>query len=82
MTRQAKLLTKLFNPNSTLTWDELVSVLKGLGFRQLEGSGNRVKFDNGNAKEAVHLHRLHPGNQIKAYVKRQVVEHLTNSGLI
>jgi len=82
MTRQAKLLTKLFNPNSTLTWDELVSVLKGLGFRQLEGSGSRVKFDNGNASDAIHLHRPHPGNEIKAYVKRQVVEHLTNSGLI
>jgi len=82
MTRQAKLLTKLFNPNSTLTWDELVSILKGLGFRQLEGSGSRVKFDNGNPKEAIHLHRPHPGNQIKTYTKRQVVEHLKNSGLI
>jgi len=82
VTRQAKLLSKLVDPTSTLTWSELVSVLKGLGFRQLEGRGSRVRFDNGKGKDMIHLHRPHPSNEVKAYVKRQVLEHLTAAGLI
>jgi hypothetical protein len=30
----------------------------------------------------IHLHKPHPGNELKAYVKRQVVEHLKAGGLI
>ncbi|MDR2881682.1 MAG: type II toxin-antitoxin system HicA family toxin [Azoarcus sp.] len=65
-----------------MTWQELVTLLCSVGYRQVQGSGSRVKFDNGNPLMAISLHRPHPGNELKAYVKRQVVEHLKEGGLI
>ncbi|MBC3950955.1 MULTISPECIES: type II toxin-antitoxin system HicA family toxin [Pseudomonas] len=82
MSKQEKLLAKLLNRQSGFSWPELVALLKGFGYKQIEGDGSRVKFDNGNAQAMINLHRPHPGNEIKAYVKRQVIEHLKAGGLI
>jgi len=82
MSKQDKRFAKLLNPDIALTWPELVSVLKGLGFREIESKGSRVKFDNGDANAMIHLHKPHPGNEIKAYVRRQVIGHLKTVGLI
>ena len=76
MSRQEKLIAKLLNKNAGFSWPELVSLLKGFGYSQIEGEGSRVKFENGNALAMINLHRPHPENEIKAYVKRQVIEHL------
>jgi len=80
MSTHDKLLAKLGNPNAAFTWSELVRVLKGLGFSQIEGSGSRVKFDHKTAKVLINLHKPHPGNGIKTYVRRQVIEHLKAGG--
>jgi len=82
MTRHAKLLAKLLSKQAGFTWPELVSLLCSLGYRQIEGAGSRVKFDNGDPRAMINLHRPHPGNELKAYVKHQVVEHLKAGGLI
>jgi len=82
MTQHDKLLEKLLNPDTTLTWPELARLLGALGYRQREGSGSRVKFDNGQAHTLISLHRPHPSNDIKAYVRRYVIEQLKAAGLI
>lgn len=82
MSKQEKLLAKLLNSQATLSWPGLVTLLVGLGYRQIEGNGSRVKFDNGNPQAMINLHRPHPGNELKAYIKRQVIEHLKAGGLI
>jgi len=82
MSKQDKRFAKLLNPAAVLTWPELVSVLKALGFREIEGKGSRVKFDNGDASAMIHLHKPHPGNEVKAYVRRLVIEHLKTAGWI
>ena len=82
MSKQEKLLAKLLNRQATFSWPELVTLLVGLGYRQIEGDGSRVKFDNGNPQMMINLHKPHPGNELKAYVKRQVIEHLKAGGLI
>ncbi len=46
MSRQEKLLNK----QTGFTWPELVTLLRGLGYRQIEGDGSRVKFDNGTPR--------------------------------
>jgi len=80
MTAHDKLLAKLGNLDVTLTWAELVRVLKALGFDQIQGSGSRVKFDHKTAKVLINLHKPHPGNEIKTYVRRQIIEHLKSGG--
>jgi len=82
MTKQEKLTEKLLNPQAVMTWQELVTLLCSLGYKQVQGSGSRVKFDNGNPLAAISLHRPHPGNELKAYVKRLVMEHLKEGGMI
>lgn len=82
MSKQEKLLARLLNNQATLSWPDLVTLLVGLGYRQIEGSGSRVKFDNGNPRAMINLHRPHPGNELKAYIKRQVIDHLKAGGLI
>ena len=82
MTKHEKLIAKLLNPYAALTWQELTALLSGLGYHPMEGSGSRVKFDNGNPEAGISLHRPHPGNEIKAYVRRQVIEHLKTGGLL
>ncbi|MBB1605964.1 MULTISPECIES: type II toxin-antitoxin system HicA family toxin [Pseudomonas] len=82
MSRNEKLLAKLLNESASFTWQELVTLLRWLGYRQLEGSGSRVKFDNGDPQALINLHKPHPGNELKAYVRRQIIEHLKAGELI
>lgn len=82
MTKHKKLLEKIRRPDSNWVWSELCALLIGLGYRQLEGSGSRVKFDNGDALGLINLHRPLPGNEVKSYVIAQVREKLHTGGLI
>ena len=82
MTKHDKLIEKIRRPTSNWVWSELCALLIGLGYRQLEGSGSRVKFDNGDALDLINLHRPHPGNGVKNYVMAQVREKLQTGGLI
>lgn len=82
MSKHGKLLAKLQNRRSTFTWQELKTLLGHLGYSQLEGQGSRVKFDNGDPQALISLHRPHPGNELKAYTKRQILENLKAGGLI
>lgn len=82
MSKHGKLLTKLLNKHSTFTWQELTTLLKSLGYRQIEGHGSRVKFDNGDPQALINLHKPHPGNELKAYARRQIIENLKSGGLI
>lgn len=82
MSRNEKLLAKLLNESASFTWQELVTLLRWLGYRQLEGSGSRVKFDNGDPQALINLHKPHPGNELKAYVRRLIIEHLKAGELI
>ena len=82
MSKLEKLLKKLDNHNATWVWNDLTSLLKLLGYDKIEGSGSRVKFDNGNPLDMINLHKPHPGNEVKAYVIRQVREKLQGGDLL
>lgn len=82
MSRHAKLLAKLLNLHGGFTWPELETLLKGFGYRLIDGDGSRVKFDNGNPQAMINLHKPHPGNELRAYIKRQIIERLKAGGLI
>ena len=82
MSKTENLLAKLVNGQSAFTWSELVTLLARLGYSQLEGSGSRIKFDNGDPNALINLHKPHPGNEIKTYARRQIIEQLKTGGLI
>lgn len=82
MGRQEKLIAKLKTVPADFTWQDLIALLKALGYRQMQGSGSRVKFDNGEPDQMINLHRPHPGNIVKRYVLRQLIEKLQQSGML
>ncbi len=72
MTKADKLVARFKTAKSDFTWKELSSMLESLGYHQQQGSGSRVKFDNGNADQKINLHKPHPGNEVKIYVIREL----------
>lgn len=56
MSTTAKLKAKLLNLDHSFTWNELASLLRSLGYQQRQGSGSRVKFDNGDPMLLISLH--------------------------
>lgn len=72
MSKKDKLKNKLLS-GSEFTWQELVNLLKYLGFEENKGNDSRVKFDNGIAEQMINLHRPHPGNTLKRYVIKQII---------
>ncbi len=82
MGKREKLIAKLKGVPADFTWQDLKVLLKALGYQEIQGSGSRVKFDNGNADQMISLHKPHPGNIVKRYALRQLVEKLEQGGLI
>jgi hypothetical protein len=60
MAKIDKLIARLKSHPKDFTWDELIRVLKGLGFKELQGSGSRVKFLNREKNCLIQLYKPHP----------------------
>ena len=66
------------------TWDELVRLLKAVGYAESRGGstgGSRRRFVHPDAP-AISLHRPHPGNIVRMYVIDEVLRLLTEEKLI
>jgi len=80
--KREKLIARLKTVPADFTWQDLNAMLKALGYKEVQGSGSRVKFDNGKADQMINLHKPHPGNIVKRYALRQLIEKLEQGGLI
>ena len=67
---------------SDFTFDEMQRLLEGYE-RGNKGrtSGSRLIFKNGD-KRPIMLHKPHPGNIVKEYAMKQVLEDLREAGFI
>lgn len=81
MRKKDKLKRKLLS-GSDFTWQELVALLKFLGLEEVQGSGSRVKFDDGIADHMINLHRPHPDNNLKQYAIKQIIAKLSEVDLL
>ena len=84
MGTKEKLRERFLKRPSDFTFDELERLLEGYGYeRSNKGrtSGSRLIFRNGD-KRPVMLHKPHPGNIMKEYALKQVLEDLREAGLI
>lgn len=74
-----KLRGRFYSIPKDLTWDELSNVLNSYGYIELKTGktgGSRRKFVKGN--HIISLHKPHPGNIVKQYAIKQVIETLKN----
>lgn len=84
MSKYEKLLLRLLSVPRDLTWEELVTLLAKFGYEELKkgktGGSRRKLADKNN--NIIILHKPHPGNIVKQYAIRQVIEHLIEKGYI
>ena len=85
MSKYDKVLLKLLNRNSTITYQEIKYLLGKLGYEESQKgktSGSRVAFISVEDKHIIRLHKPHPGNELKDYVKREIISELKDKKLI
>lgn len=84
MGKKEKLLKRLLSKPKDFTWDELATLLGGLGYvAKVKGKtgGSRRRFVHPNHTPII-LHKPHPGNLLKRYQVDQIILHLKDEGLI
>lgn len=84
MGKHEKLLTRLLSSPKDFTWDELIKILAYYGYKEKTGGktgGSRRKFIDGD-NNIISLHKPHPGNIVKGYAIKDIIEHLIVNGKI
>jgi hypothetical protein len=80
-----KVIAKLLNPSSTITFQELKYLLGKLGYTEKKTgktSGSRKAYIKSETKHIIRIHKPHPGNELKKYVKNYIVNELKKQELI
>lgn len=80
-----KLIHKLINANSTITFQELEYLLGKFGYIEKKTgktSGSRKAYIKLKTKHIIRIHKPHPGNDLKRYIKKYIIEELKKEGLI
>ena len=82
--RKDKLVTRFRTRPRDFTWQELVRLLKGVGYTEVgtgRSAGSRRRFIHSDAP-AISLHKPHPGRIVKVYVVDDILRLLTEEKLI
>ena len=82
MTKQEKLLNKFISRPKELTYNELIRLLRGFGYQEIQGSGSRVVFYNEQIKHNIKLHKPHPGKVLKRYQIDLIIQELNSKNLL
>jgi hypothetical protein len=84
MSKHEKLVKRFLNCPTDFTWDELTTLLKGIGYMPVKTrktGGSRVRFDHQDAG-AIILHRPHPTPILKQYQINQIIDILKRGNMI
>ena len=84
MSRKEKLISRFQQRPKNFTWDELTSLLKYMGYREIKTGktgGTRRRFVHDSAA-TITLHKPHPQNILKRYTVDQVLDILKQEEMI
>lgn len=84
MGTKEKLRERFKKMPSDFTFEEMQRLLEGYGYeRSNKGktSGSRLIYKNGD-KRPIMLHKPHPGNIVKEYAMKQVLDDLREAGFL
>lgn len=85
MSKLQKAIDKLLNLDQVLTFKELEYLLGKLGYSEKKTgktSGSRKAYINSKTLHIIRIHKPHPGNEIKRYVKTYLISELKKQGLL
>ena len=83
MGKLEKLISKLKSKPKDFTYNELKTLLRGLGYEEFnkgKTSGSRVCFVHADDKHIIRLHKPHPGNILKRYQVNEIFDELKRKG--
>jgi hypothetical protein len=83
MSTKDKLLRKLHDSPHNFAWDDLVSLMKKLGYRQVKSGrtgGSRRRFVH-KTYAPISIHEPHPQSILKKYQVDLIVEALEREGI-
>ncbi len=84
MSRKEKLILRFQQHPKDFTWDELTSLLKSIGYREVRtgrAGGSRRRFVHSSAA-TITLHKPHPQNFLKRYAIDQVLDVLRQEDML
>jgi predicted RNA binding protein YcfA (HicA-like mRNA interferase family) len=84
VSRKEKLIKRFLSCPKDFNWEELVSLLMGLGFQEAntgKTGGSRRRFIN-ETQVVITLHKPHPQNILKRYQIEQIIEILRGEELL
>lgn len=84
MSTKDKLIERFLQQPKDFTWNELSRLLVALGYKpdpKGKTSGSRVIF-KGDGIKPIMLHKPHPGNIIKEYVMKEVLNFLKQEKML
>lgn len=79
MSKFEKLIKRLLSQPKDFTYDELNTLLSGMGYKETskgKTSGSRVAFINRETNHIIRIHKPHPKNIIKQYAIQYIIEEL------
>lgn len=79
MSKHDKLLERLLKQPKDFTWDETKKLMSGYGYEinnKGKTSGSRCQFESENSDLTLSLHKPHPGNVLKTYQVKDVINFL------
>ncbi len=85
MSKKEKLKKRFLSKPRDFTFDELTSLLTGLGYEihnKGKTSGSRVAFTHLTTKHIITLHKPHPSNVLKAYQVNEILDELIKQQLL
>ncbi len=85
MSRHEKLKEKLLRSTGNFTYNEMVTLLKSLGYRVEErgrSSGSAVMFYNRRLDDKIMFHKPHPEKELKRYVIKMITDKLKNNKML
>jgi hypothetical protein len=79
--KQRKTLDAIFTDPvlTNIVWNDVVSLIKGLGGTVLQGDGSRVRFDLNGV--SLNIHSPHPQKELKRYQVKAVRDFLLTAGV-
>jgi hypothetical protein len=85
MSTRDKLLNRFLRQPRDFTFQELTRLLNSFGYieeKKGKTSGSRVMFYNKEKGHPIMIHKPHPGNIIKIYVMKYILQELKALGFI
>lgn len=76
MSSSKKLKDRLYTFPKDFTWNELARVLANSGYHEMKSGATSARKFKDERNHIINLHKPHPGNIVKSYVVKYVVEEL------